>query len=377
MTSRRLGVSAALVDERLLTGDVAVDDGVVTEVGLPPAPGGRIAAPGLVDLQVNGFAGVDLMTADADEVRTVGRSLAGYGVTAWLPTLITAPAEATDAALDVLASVVPVTPGDWSGDGAEPLGVHLEGPYLSERRLGTHRAEHRRDPDAAELAGWRARGPVVAVTLAPELAGGLGVVKALAGAGLLVSVGHTDATAEQAHAAFDAGARTVTHLFNAMSPLHHRAPGVPGAALGRSDVVVQLVVDGHHLAPDVVRTAWAAAAGRVVLVTDATAAAARPEGEYALAGVALQVRDGAVRNGDGALAGSALTLDVAVRNACELGIDPAAALVAATSAPADLIGRPDLGRLVPGRRADLVVLGDDLALRDTLLAGRLVDRTPA
>ena len=194
---------------------------------------------------------------------------------------------------------------------------------------------------------------------------------------MLVSVGHTDATAEQAHAAFDAGARTVTHLFNAMSALHHRAPGVPGAALARSDVVVQLVVDGHHLAPDVVRTAWAAAAGRVVLVTDATAAAAQPEGEYALAGVALQVRDGAVRNGDGALAGSALTLDVAVRNACELGIDPAAALIAATSAPADLIGRPDLGRLAPGRRADLVVLGDALALRDTLLAGRLVDRTPA
>ncbi len=377
MTARRLGVSAALVDGRLLTGDVSVDDGVVTQVGLPPARGGRIAAPGLVDLQVNGFAGVDLMTAGPDEVRTVGRALAGYGVTAWLPTLITAPAQATDAALDVLAAVVPATPADWSGDGAEPLGVHLEGPYLSPRRLGTHRAEHRRDPDPAELARWCARGPVVAVTLAPELPGGLDLVAALSAERVLVSAGHTDATVEQAHAGFDAGARTVTHLFNAMSPLHHRAPGVPGAALARSDVVVQLVVDGHHLAPDVVRTAWAAAAGRVVLVTDATAAAARPEGEYALAGVPLQVRDGAVRNGEGALAGSALTLDVAVRNACELGIDPAAALVAATRAPADLIGRADLGRLAPGRRADLVVLGDDLVLRDTLLAGHAVDGAPA
>ncbi len=376
MTARRLGVASALVDGRLLPGDVSVHDGRVAAVGLPPARGGRIAAPGLVDLQVNGFAGIDLMAAGRDEVRAVGRALAGYGVTAWLPTLITAPAAATDAALDVLAQVVPSGPGEWSGDGAEPLGVHVEGPYLSPRRLGTHPPAHRRDPDAAELARWRARGPVVAVTLAPELPGALGIVADLAADGVLVSVGHSDATAEQAHAAFDAGARTVTHLFNAMSPLRHRAPGVPGAALARADVVVQLVVDGHHLAPDVIRTVWAAAAGRVVLVTDATAAAARPDGEHVLAGVALHVRDGAVRNEDGTLAGSALTLDRAVRNACALGVDPAAALVAATRAPADLVGRPDIGRLAPGSRADLVVLDDDLSVREALLAGRPVDRTP-
>jgi N-acetylglucosamine-6-phosphate deacetylase len=193
---------------------------------------------------------------------------------------------------------------------------------------------------------------------------------------VLVSVGHTDATAEQAHAGFDAGARTVTHLFNAMSGLHHRAPGVPGAALARRDVVVQLIVDGHHLAPDVVRASWSAAAGRVVLVTDATSAAGHPEraavGDFDLAGVTVQVRDGAVRNVDGTLAGSALTLDRAIRNSCTLGIDPAAALRAATRTPADLLGRRDLGRLEPGGRADLVVLDDALAVCDTLLAGRAV-----
>ena len=378
MTSRRLGVAAALVDGQLVAGDVAVSDGVVSDLGLPPGAGGRIAAPGLVDLQVNGFAGVDLMGADADGVREVGRVLAEYGVTAWLPTLITAAATETDAALDVLASVVPAAPGSWDEAGAEPLGVHLEGPYLSPRRLGTHPPQHRRDPDDIELAAWRGRGPVVAVTIAPELPGALGIVAGLAADGVTVSVGHTDATAEQAHAAFDAGARTVTHLFNAMSGLHHRAPGVPGVALARRDVVVQMVVDGHHLADDVVRTVWAAAAGRIVLVTDATAAAAQPEGEveesYALAGVALQVRDGAVRNDDGTLAGSALTLDRAVRNACSLGVDPAAALTAATRAPADLIGRPDHGRLEPGARADVVVLDDALEVRDTLLSGRPVRR---
>jgi N-acetylglucosamine-6-phosphate deacetylase len=381
VTSRRLGVSTALVDGQLVAGDVAVADGVVTDVGLPAARGGRIAAPGLIDLQVNGFAGVDLMTADTDGVREVATVLAGYGVTAWLPTLISAPSRDTEAALDVLSSVVPRTPGRWDGAGAEPLGVHLEGPYLSPRRLGTHRPEHRRDPDPDELSGWRRRGPVLAVTLAPELPGALDLVAGLAADGVLVSVGHTDATAEQAHAAFDAGAGTVTHLFNAMSPLNHRAPGVPGAALARPDVVVQLIVDGHHLAPDVVRTVWAAAAGRVVLVTDAIAAAGRPaqadaqaEDEYVLAGMSVHVQDGAVRNAEGALAGSALTLDRAVRNACELGVDPAAALTAATRTPADLIGRRDLGRLQPGARADLVVLDDSLAVQDTLLSGRLVRR---
>lgn len=369
MRAQRLGVAAALVDDVLVRGDVAVADGVVTEVGLPPASTGGIAAPGLVDVQVNGFAGVDLMTATAEEVRQVGRELLRHGVTSYLPTLITAAASTTSRALDVLAEVA----GDPDPSGARVLGVHLEGPYLSSRRLGTHPAVHRRDPDLAELAGWRRRGPVVAVTLAPELPGGLAAVRALAAEGVLVSVGHSDATAEQAHEAFDAGARTVTHLFNAMSPLHHRSPGVPGAALGRRDVVVQLVVDGHHLAPDAVRAAWAAATGRVVLVTDATAAAGRPDGSYELAGVRLDVRQGAVRNSRGALAGSALTLDSGVRNAVGLGIPVAEALAAATVAPARLLRRRDVGRLTPGSRADLVVLDDALEVQRTYLGGRPVE----
>lgn len=374
MQTRRLGVAAALVDGRLLPGDVAVTGDRVDSVGLPPAPGGRVAAPGLVDLQVNGFAGVDVMTADEAGVTALARELAAHGVTAWLPTLITAAPEATDRALGVLASTLA---GARAPGTALALGVHLEGPFLSPARLGTHPPEQRRDPDPALLRRWCDAAPVVAVTLAPELPGALDLVRELAGRGVLVSVGHSDATAEQAHAAFDAGARTVTHLFNAMSPLHHRAPGVPGAALGRPDVVVQLVVDGHHLHPDAVRTAWAAARGRTVLVTDATAASARPDGAYDLAGVPVEVRSGVVRNESGVLAGSALTLDTAVRNACELGIDLAEALVAATETPARLLGRTDVGRLHPGGPADLVVLDDSLGVEQVLVAGRPVERQAA
>jgi N-acetylglucosamine-6-phosphate deacetylase len=360
-------VSAALVGGRLLPGDIRLDGDTVVDVGLAPARGGRIAAPGLVDLQVNGFAGVDLMSAEVDGMLALAEALAAHGVTAFLPTLITASAADTARALDRLSAAY-----GSAYAGARSLGVHLEGPYLSPQRLGTHPPEHRRDPDPEELAGWRRRADVVAVTLAPELPGALDLVKGLAADGVLVSLGHSDATAHEAGLAFDAGARTVTHLFNAMSPLHHRAPGLPGAALARPDVVVQLVVDGHHLAAEVVRVAWSAARGRVVLVTDATAAAGRPEGQYALGDVVIDVRGGAVRNSDGTLAGSALTLPVAVANAVELGIEPADALRAVTEAPAALLGRDDVGVLRPGGRADVTVFGDDLVLRETFLAGRLV-----
>lgn len=364
MSTRLLGVSAALVDGSLLPGDVEVDGDQVTRVGLPAAANGRVAAPGFLDIQVNGFAGVDVMEADRDGLAEISRVLTTYGVTSWLPTLITAPEQHTVRALGVLDDAVRRPTG-----GARLLGVHIEGPFLSPERLGTHPPEHRRDPDPATVRRWCELAPVVAFTLAPELPGGLDLVRELAAEGVLVSLGHSDATAEQAHAAFDAGARTTTHLFNAMSPLNHRAPGLPGAALSRDDVTVQLILDGHHLAEEVVKVIWATARDRVVLVTDATAAAAREEGEYAIAGVPVEVRAGAVRNDQGALAGSALTLDAAVRNACAIGLPLAEVLTAVTSTPARLLGRTDVGVLRPGARADLVVLDDDLTVRETWADG--------
>jgi N-acetylglucosamine-6-phosphate deacetylase len=368
MTAHRLGVSAAFVDGQLVPGEITLEGDRVQSVGLPPARGGRIAAPGLVDIQVNGFAGVDLMAGDVEDLRDLARALARHGVTAFLPTLITAAATDTDRALERLATAFASDAA--RADGARSLGVHLEGPYISPRRLGTHPPQHRRDPDLVELESWRRRADVVAVTLAPELPGALGMVKTLAADGVLVSLGHSDATAYEAHTAFDAGARSATHLFNAMSPLHHREPGLPGAALARGDVTIQMVLDGHHLAPDVVRLSWAAAPGRVVLVTDATAAAGQPDGRYALAGVSLDVTDGAVRNSDGTLAGSALTLSDAVKNAVDLDLDPAAVLSAVTETPAALLGRDDVGRLRPGGRADIAVFDEAMVLQETFLAGR-------
>lgn len=362
---RRLGVGGVLLGDQILAGDCKVDDeGRLDAVGLPAAAGGRLAVPGLVDLQVNGFDGVDVMEADAADLDAVGRSLLRFGVTAYLPTLITAPPDDTGTALDLLAQLVR-TP---RGRAARVLGVHLEGPFLSPARMGTHPPIHRRDPDLDLLRSWCGRGPVVAVTLAPELPGALGLVRWLADRGILVSLGHTDASAEQAAAAFDAGARTVTHLWNAMSPLGPRAPGVPGAALSRPDVVVQMILDGYHLAPEVVQLSWAAARHRVVLVTDATAASARPDGQYELAGVPLDVQGGAVRNPAGRLAGSALTLDAAVRCAVHLGIPLVEALLAATTAPAALLGRMDVGTLVCGQARDLVVLDDGLQVLEVHLA---------
>jgi N-acetylglucosamine-6-phosphate deacetylase len=307
------------------------------------------------------------MGADAADLHAVGRSLLRYGVTSYLPTLITAPRADTEAALDVVAELASTSP---STTGARLLGVHLEGPFLSPARMGTHPAAHRRDPDLGLLRSWCARAPVVAVTLAPELPGALDLVRWLVERGILVSLGHSDASADQAGAAFAAGARTVTHLWNAMSPLRPRAPGLPGAALSRPGVVVQLILDGHHLAPEVVRMSWAAARNRVVLVTDATAASARPDGRYEMAGVSLEVQDGAVRNPAGRLAGSALTLDAAVRCAVDLGIPLVDALLAATATPAGLLGRTDVGTLVAGQARDLVVLDDGLQVHEVHLAQR-------
>ena len=372
---RRLGVAAGFVDGRMVPGDVAVaGDGTVAAVGLSP-PGGRgLAAPGFVDLQVNGFAGVDLLGAapGGDDERVaawsrLGSALAGTGVTSYQPTLVSAP-EPT------LVAALPRLPRPAAACGARPLGVHLEGPFLAPERLGTHTPEHRRDPDPVLLDRLLDAAPhelpVTTVTMAPERPGALELVRRLVGRGVVCSLGHTDADAPTAHAAFDVGASTVTHLFNAMRPFTHRDPGVAGAALARADVTVQLIVDGHHLADEAVLLAWRAAAGRVALVTDATAAAAGGTGnDLQLGDVDLRVADGAVRRGDGTLAGSASTMIDAVRRVVGLGLPLHEALFAASATPARILGRDDVGRLAPGLPADVVVLDDRLELSAVLVGG--------
>jgi N-acetylglucosamine-6-phosphate deacetylase len=250
------------------------------------------------------------------------------------------------------------------------IGVHLEGPFLSRERAGAHDRAALRDPDLARLERLLAAGPVSQVTLAPELPGASALIEALTDRGITVSCGHTEADAAAAHAAFDRGATAVTHLFNAMRRPEHRDPGIAYAALGREDVFITLIVDGHHLADDTVRAAARAAGERLVLISDAVAAAAAPDGDYTLGGnVAIHAAGGVVRNDAGSLAGSTLTMLDAVRNLHALGVPLAAALVAATETPARMARRPDLGRIEPDARADLVVLDDSLELDQVLFGG--------
>jgi N-acetylglucosamine-6-phosphate deacetylase len=357
----RLGVETAIVEGQLLRGDVEVADGRIVAVGLAPKSGGGIAVPGFVDLQVNGFAGVDFAAADATGYKTAGDALLDSGVTAYQPTLITAPEQ------DLIAALREVPAGPT---GPRILGVHLEGPFLSPARLGAHPAAWRREPDRALLERLLAAGPVGYMTLAPELDGALELVDVLHERGVVVSCGHSDATAEQAAAAFDRGVGTVTHLFNAMRPLRHRDPGIAGAALVRDDVIVQVILDGHHLADETAKVVWRTAAGRVALVTDAIAATATGDGTCRLGGVDVEVRDGVARRADGVLAGSVVTMVEAVRNLHELGASLVEAVAAATAVPARVARRPELGVLRQGGDADIVVLDDGLEIQRVLRGGR-------
>jgi N-acetylglucosamine-6-phosphate deacetylase len=353
----RLGVEAAVVDGELVRGDVEIVDGSIAEVGL--AGGGHgLAAPGFVDLQANGFAGVDFASADGAAYGRAADAMLETGVTAFQPTFITA----HEAELVAALREVP--------DDPRIVGAHLEGPFLSPTRLGAHPAEARRDPDPALLERLLGAGPVSYMTLAPELPGALELIDALRARRIVVACGHSDATAEQAHAAFDRCARTVTHLFNAMRPLGHRDPGIAGAALARDDVVVQAIVDGIHLAPETVQLVWRAAKGRLALVTDAIAAAGVGDGRYRLSGVDVTVQDGVARRDDGVLAGSVLTMIEAVRNLHALGAPLVQAVDAASRVPARVLGRHDIGTLRPGSRADVVVLDDRLEVSRVLLSGR-------
>ena len=354
---------------------VRVEDGLVVDVregGSGPVDvelATGVLAPGLVDLQVNGCYGADFVNASAQEWDVLTTRLLETGVTALLPTFITAPVgELADALRRTrgLLAQLPDRPR------ARVLGVHLEGPFLSEQRRGAHDRAWLRDPTPADVQQLLDAGADLLrlVTLAPELVGALDAVRTLVAAGVLVSVGHSDATAAQVSAAADAGARMVTHLFNAQRPLLHREPGVVGQALADGRLTSGLILDLHHVSAQAARVALAAAPGRIALVTDAAAPAGMPPGRYALGGQPVLLDEGSppLRE-DGTLAGSALRLDDAVANAVRLGTDLATAVAAASTVPADLLRRGDLGRVVPGATADLVWLGDDLRTRATWLGG--------
>ena len=356
----RLGVEAALVDGQIVDGDIAIEDGRVDVVGLSPA-GSGLAVPGFVDVQINGFDGVDFTTAEPEDYDHVARMLAATGVTAFQPTLISLPSADYLSALQRLRGV--------STPSARIIGMHLEGPFLAAERCGAHDPANMIDPDSSLVRQFLEAGPFSYATIAPELPGALDVIELLSASGVVVALGHTNADAETAHAAFDRGARSVTHIFGAQRPWRHRDPGISGAALVRDDVFITAIVDGIHLAPEATQLAAMAGGERFVLITDAIAAAGRPDGEYLLGDRTVILEDGACRLANGTLAGSALTMDQAVRNMIDLGFSPSRSIGAATTAPAALMDRSDLGSIEPGRPADVCVLDSSFEVIRTMVAG--------
>ncbi len=345
--------------------------------GIPPrrpdvALPALTVVPGLVDAHAHGGGGASFMDGTDDAVRTVTDAHLAHGTTSMMASLVTDTPEHLAVLAGRLADHV---------ERGTIVGTHLEGPWLSPAHRGAHDPDLLTPPTPGQVDALLAagRGTIRMVTLAPELPGGPAAIRRLAASGVVPAIGHTDATFEEATTALAAGAVVGTHLFNAMRGVHHREPGPVVALLGDPGAHVELVADGIHLHPAVLALAARAAPGRFLLVTDAMAAAAAPDGEYRLGPLAVRVEDRVARLvPTGVLAGSTLTLARAVQYAVVVAGLPLDDVVrAATLTPATLLGLAGVGQLRPGYRADLVALDDDLEVRHVMRAGRWVDRSVA
>jgi len=364
---------------------VLVEDGRIAEVRsreTQEVPAGArlidygeaILAPGFIDIHVHGGAGYDVMEADSAALPAVESLIAKHGVTAYLPTTVTAPLDHTLAALDRLAAAVENASADGRKDRARPLGIHLEGPFLSHTRRGVHPPEHLLAPSLALFDRfWQAaRGHIKMMTIAPEFDGAIEVIAEASRRGVCVSLGHSDADRESARAGITAGARHATHAFNAMRPLDHREPGIIGEMLTNPELTADIIADGVHVDPTVVRLFLKAKGPEgAVLITDATAATGMPDGHYRLGSFEVEVKDGKCM-AEGKLAGSVLTMDHAVRNAIQFANwDLQAALRLATLNPARVAGLHGRGEIEPGCKADLVVLTASGEVKATIIGGTL------
>lgn len=331
--------------------------------------GGKWVVPGFVDIHVHGGADAAYMSGDQDDAVLVADLHRRHGTTTTMASLVTGEESALAAAIASLAELV---------DDGLLAGIHLEGPFLSAARCGAHDPALLRVPEPALVDTLLAagNGTVRMVTLAPELPHAVDAVRRVVDAGAIAAVGHTDATYAEARVALDAGATVATHLFNAIRPLHHREPGPIPALLEDGRVTAELICDGVHLHPAVVRTAIAAAGvGRIVLVTDAMAATGAGDGDYILGELAVRVEDGVVRLVEGgAIAGSTLTMDRAFRFVVEAGIAVEDAVLMASTTPAMLLGLADrVGSIAVGLDADLVVLDEGLDRQAVMAKGSWLD----
>jgi N-acetylglucosamine-6-phosphate deacetylase len=391
MTSRTDVRGRLVLDDRIVVGRLAIEDGWIAAVDLeaeadpdaghdPDAAGSPDAgdlpfiAPGFVDVHVHGWGGHDAMGTAAD-LDGMARALLRHGVTSFLPTGVTNPLPILRMFADQVRAWMPGAPAD----GADPLGFNIEGPFIAPARKGAHNPAYLAVPADVPrseleplLEGFRL------TTVAPEIPGGLELIGWLRERGVRVSIGHSAADLATAMAGYDAGGTTTTHLFNAMSGVEHRAPGVAVAALTRDDVYVELIVDGQHvdrsLWPIVTRTK---PVDRLLLVSDANALAGTGDGRITIGGLEIEVRGPRCWVvGSGTLAGSVIALDTAVRNLVRNGSGLPAAVAAASRNPLAMLGIDDRGRLAIGQRGDLVELDRDLTVRRTM-RGRVWHEGPS
>lgn len=350
--------------------DVSPDDSLVADADEVHDYDEALILPGFVDLQVNGAFGVDV-ASESSRLPELSMALLSTGTTSYLPTVISSPEWVYEEALPAIGAGA--FPGGTTS-GAEVLGVHLEGPFINLDKRGAHAAAHVARPDAQLLGRLLDLGPVRMLTLAPELEGAEGLMALAANRGVVVSAGHSDVAFEPAYRALDGSVAGVTHLFNAMSAMHHREPGLPGAAFAHPRTVCGLIADGVHVHPEMVGLAFRMLGpDRLCLVTDAIAAAGMRDGEYRLATRTVYVHDGVPKLGSGSLAGSVLSMKEAFRNilaftGCTI---PEASRMASTS-PARLVGEGRRkGRLIPGYDADVTVLAPDLSVEAVWSSGEL------
>ena len=382
VTNARVVGAASLLD----TGWVATSEGAIEALGAgPPDPAlscgrqvidaaGATILPGFIDVHVHGAVGHEVMDGDPEGLRAMSAFFATHGVTSFLATTWTAPSDETMRALQAVAEV---TGRDLPG--ARVLGAHMEGPYLSEARCGAQDPRSVRPPDLDEARQFLDTGVVRLMTVAPELARARDLFELCLERGARISVGHTEATYEQVADAVSWGARHVTHTFNAMPSLHHRYPGPVGAAMTLADLTAELIADNHHVHP-VVLAAFLRAKGPdgVTLVTDALRPTGLKGGDFTIGGRSATVDNGVVRLQDGTMAGSVLTMDVALRNLMWASGAPLEDLWPTASRNGALAaGVGDRkGSIAPGMDADLVIVGNDVEVRTTIVGGRVVHTAP-
>jgi N-acetylglucosamine-6-phosphate deacetylase len=385
------GMRTVLVAERLWNGSelidqpvVEIEDGRISSIAgresseLPTGARvlkfpGTTLSPAFFDVHIHGAAGHDVMEATPDALGSVDKFLASRGTASYLATTVTAPLDATLRAVEGLAKLIARPP---AAGHARPLGIHLEGPFLSHTKRGVQPAAHLLAPDIATFDKLfeASDGQVRLMTLAPELPGAPELAAHATARGVRISVGHSNATAAETRAAVAAGAVSATHTFNAMRALDHREPGILGSVLTSDALFAELICDGIHTAPEIVRLWWdAKGAKRGILVTDAMSAAGMPDGEYQLGGFAVQVADGRA-TANGVLAGSVLTLDRALKNFLQFtGASVEQGLRLLTANPAKMAGlAAQTGSLAVGRPADLVAVDGSGRLVASIVGGEPV-----